>query len=239
GRGALGVRPRRPSGARTGAAVARQSRRRAGARNVHVAERPSDGAAPATPRPGVGHRGRAAPHHGGTMRRGTILVPVAALVVALGCDEDDVVGDGTVIGRVDATTQPFAATVPVASAARAPFRFAARGVVALPRDATARLDAAGPVALRQVGPGTAAATVALGRFARDGDLRVFVLGDVGADARFRVTGVPAGLTRLIAEVRDEAGAAIGRSIIHIGPGVGEVVPVAAIDGETTAEANVL
>lgn len=173
------------------------------------------------------------------MRRGTILVPVAALVVALGCDEDDVVGDGTVIGRVDATTQPFAATVPVASAARAPFRFAARGVVALPRDATARLDAAGPVALRQVGPGTAAATVAIGRFARDGDLRVFVLGDVGADARFRVTGVPAGLTRLIAEVRDEAGAAIGRSIIHIGPGVGEVVPVAAIDGETTAEANVL
>lgn len=167
------------------------------------------------------------------MGRRTILIPVAALLVTLGCDEDDVVGDGTVIGRVEATTQPFAARSPAPLAARTPFARVARASLGFFRAAPA------PAALRQVGPGTTAATVVIGRFARDGDLRIFVRGDVGTDARFRVNSVPAGLTRLVAEVRDESGAAIGRSIIHIGPDEGEVVPVAAINGETTAEANVL
>ncbi len=161
-----------------------------------------------------------------------ILVPVAALLVAMGCDEDDVLGDGTVVGRVEATTQPFADLAPLASAGRAPLAFATRASLAF----APRAPAAAP--RFQVGPGTQAATAVIGRFDSDGDLRGLASGDVGADARFRVTGVPAGRTRLIAEVRDASGDAIGRSIIHVGPDEGGVVPVAAINGETTAEANV-
>ncbi|HEX6940996.1 MAG TPA: hypothetical protein VF158_16375 [Longimicrobiales bacterium] len=143
------------------------------------------------------------------MRRIKLLIPAAALLAALGCDDDDdELGDGSVVGRVEATTQPFANVVPVAFAPQ------------------------------QVGPGTTVTAAVVGAFESNGNLQVLASGDVGADARFRVNGVPALLTRLVAEVRDDSGDAVGRSIVHFGPGEGQVVPVAAINGETTAEANV-
>lgn len=143
------------------------------------------------------------------MGRFKLLVPAAILLVALGCDEDDdEIGDGTVEGRVEATTQPFANV------------------------------AAMKFAPQQVGAGTTAETAVVGQIESDGGLEVLATGDVGSDARFTVTGVPASRTRLVAEVRDEGNDAVGRSIVHIGPDEGEVVPVAAINGETTAEANV-
>lgn len=140
-----------------------------------------------------------------------LWVPLTVMVALAGCDDDDDdvdIGRGSVTGRVESTTTPFAAV--------APGRFVTQQL-----------------------PATTATTAVVGRFDSDGNLTVQASADVGADARFLVNNIIANQLRLVAEVRDASDNAVGRSIVHTGPEDNQTVAVAAINGETTAEANVL
>lgn len=140
--------------------------------------------------------------------------PLAAAVVVVACG-DDATGpgfdDAAVNGQVQETSDPQSTSSAPATSAASPQRTASQ---------------------------PEAETVVVGAVQADGSLDVLAEAEVEADGSFRVEDVPAGRADLVVVARSEAGADVGRVLIHGETGSGAEIEVEPIDASTTVRGRV-
>lgn len=143
----------------------------------------------------------------------TALVIPLALGLSIGACGDDsgptgVDGDGAVSGEVQETSDP------PSSSSASPARNSSDGGAA------------------------EASTVAVGTVQSDGSLDVLAEADVEADGSYTIQAIPAGRSDLVVVARSEAGADVGRVLVHGETRSGVTIRVAPIEPRTTARGRI-